>query len=105
MKTLWAICPMVTCTTTPFKPEQRRQDRNEDVRENRVKNHLKDRVKSYQTSGILIISSGQLTPHNDHGNAAGQTYHDKPHHVVGITPQKDDSQNEHQDRTDNPVLY
>ncbi len=108
MNTLWAICPMVTCTAVPFSPNQPRQHGDEDIGVNRVEDYLEDGVEGHQPGGVLVVALGQLVPDDDHGDAARQPDHDQPDHVVGIGPeeaQEEDGQEEHQHRPDEPVLH
>ena len=82
MKTLLAICPMLTCDDTATQAEQRRQNRNEDPRVDAVEEHLKDAVKGDQSGRVLVIAAGQFVPDDHHRDAARQPDHDQADHVL-----------------------
>ena len=48
--------------------------------------------------------AGQIVPHDHHGDAAGQTDQDQPHHVFLVPGKKGDGQQKHQHGPDHPVL-
>ena len=88
MKTLLAICRMLTSTSTPLEAEQRRQDRDEEPGIDAVEQHLEDAVEGHQPGRVLGVALGQLVPDDDHGDAAGQADHDQPDHVLRIVAEE-----------------
>ena len=82
-----------------------RQNRDEQPCIHGIQEHLKQRVERHQTGGIFGVALGELVPHDDHGDAPGQTDHDQPGHVFGVSAQEDDGEHEHEDRADDPVLH
>ena len=67
-----------------FQPEPSRQHGDEDIGVDGVEKYLEDGVEGHQPGGILAVAFGQLVPDDDHGDAAGQAYHDQAQHVGGI---------------------
>jgi hypothetical protein len=65
---------------------------------------LEDGVEGHQTNTVFTIAGGQVIPDDDHGDTAGETDHDQPHHILRIPGQKKDGQKKHEDRADDPVL-
>jgi|GEM_PF-3206964 len=51
-----------------------------------------------------MIACGQFVPDNNHGDTPGQTDHDEACHVIRIVPQKNNRNEKHQNRADDPVL-
>ena len=61
-------------------------------------------LKATRPGAVFRVALGQVVPDDDHGDAAGQADDDQTHHVLRVTPEKDDGQQEHQDGADHPVL-
>ena len=87
------------------KPEPRRQHGDKDIGIDRVEQDLEDRVEGHEPGAVLGVATRQLVPHDDHGDAAGQTDQDQTHHVFMVTGEKADRQQKHEDRADHPVLH
>ena len=104
MKTLFGDLADGDVHLAPFEAEERRQDGDEQPRVDREEQHLEDRVKGDQAGTVLAVAARELIPDDDHGDAAGQTDHDQPDHVLGLVGKEGDGEEEHQDRPDDPVL-
>ena len=88
----------------PFEPEKRGQDCDKNIGVNREEKDLKDGIEGDQACAVFCVSPGQIVPDDHHGDAARETDQDEAHHILGIAPQKNDGQEEHQDGADHPVL-
>ncbi len=84
--------------------EPGRDQGHEQVGVDRIEQHLKDRVEGHQSRAVFGIALGQVIPHDDHGDAAGEADHDEAHHVLGLVAQKEQRQPGHQHRPHHPVL-
>ncbi len=62
-------------------------------------------LKATRPGAILPVAAGQIVPDDHHGDAARQADENQPHHVLLVPGQESDGQQEHQDRTDDPVLH
>ena len=87
-----------------FESEPCRQNGDEYICINREEQHLEDRIEGDQPGSVFRIPAGKIIPHYDHCDAACKPYHDESYHVFRIILKKDDCQQKHQYRADNPVL-
>eukprot|EP01022_Parablepharisma_sp_SALTPOND_P017192 TRINITY_DN2694_c2_g1_i2.p1 TRINITY_DN2694_c2_g1~~TRINITY_DN2694_c2_g1_i2.p1 ORF type:complete len:569 (-),score=155.47 TRINITY_DN2694_c2_g1_i2:132-1838(-) len=67
--------------------------------------HLEDAVKGHQAGAVLGVAPGQVVPHDDHGDAAGQADENQAHHVLLLAREKGHGQGEHEHRANDPVLH
>ena len=91
-----------------LKPEPSRHHGDKDVGVYGVEQYLEYRVEGHEPRGVLRISFRQVVPYDNHGDAARQPHHDEAGHVFRVVPyhsQKQDCQEEHQYRPDDPVLH
>ncbi len=77
---------------------------NKDVCVKGKKQDLEDGVKCHKPCAVLRVSRGQIIPHDNHGNTAGQPDHDQAHHIFVMAAEKGNGEQEHQDGADHPVL-
>ena len=89
---------------SPLQSQPLGNNRDEDIRINRKEDHLKDGVEGHQPSTVFPVPGGEIIPHDDHGDASGQTDHDEPYHVFIMSREEGDSQEKHEDGSDHPVL-
>ena len=61
-------------------------------------------LKATKPGAVLPISCWQIIPHDDHGNAPGQTDQDQAHHILLVPGKERDGQKEHENGADDPVL-
>jgi hypothetical protein len=88
----------------PRKPNKGRQNGDEDPGIDAVKEHLKHTIKGDQAGGVFVVAPGQLVPHDYHGNAARQSYHNEANHIFGTVGEENNGQDKHQDWSNNPIL-
>ena len=69
-----------------------------------IQRALKNTVESDQPCCVFIVAAGQLIPDNHHRDAPRESDQNQAHHVFRVAAQEDDCQQEHQDRSDDPVL-
>ena len=79
--------------------------RNEGPRIEAVEEHLKDTVDGDESGSVIGVPARQFIPHQHHGNAARDTDQDEPAHIGRLVAQEHDGKNEHQRRSDEPVLH
>src|SRR3546814_10157082 len=91
--------------SSDLKPEQRRQDREEEPGVNAEEGDLEYRIEGDQTGHILIVTPGELVPHQHHRDAPRETDKDDAGHIFRAVAQEDHGESEHQRRPDEPVLY
>src|SRR3546814_4003663 len=63
-----------------LKPEQKRQDREEEPGVNAEEGDLEYRIEGDQTGHILIVTPGELVPHQHHRDAPRETDKDDAGH-------------------------
>ena len=88
-----------------LEPEQRRQNRDKDVAVDGKEQHLEDGVEGHQSGGILTVTTGQVVPDDDHGDAARHAHHDQADHVFGVVAKENQGKDKHQNRSHHPVLH
>lgn len=84
--------------------EKRRQNRNENISVNAVKQHLKNAVEGDEPGDVFVVAFRQIVPDDDHRDAARDADHNQADHVFGFVGQKENRQKKHQKRSDYPVL-
>ena len=85
-------------------PQPGGQHRYKNIGVHGKEQHLEDGVEGHQPGAVFGIALGQVVPDDDHGDTAGQADDDQTHHVIRVTPEKSDGQQEHEDGADHPVL-
>ena len=55
-------------------------------------------LKATRPAAYSGIALGQVVPDDDHGDAPGQADEDQAHHELGVVPEEEDRQPEHEDR-------
>ncbi len=83
---------MVTWIAVPSRPKRGGQDGDEEPRVDREEKDLEDRIEGDQAGAVLAVAAGQLVPHDDHGDAAGETDQDQPDHVLGFVGEQGDGE-------------
>src|SRR5512145_1193207 len=87
-----------------FQPKPSGQYGNEYPRIDGIKQHLEYGIECNQSGGIFVIAFGEFVPDNNHCNTPRQPYHNQSDHVVRFIWKEYNRKDEHQRRTDNPVL-
>ncbi len=71
--------------------------------ENGVRGDLEQGVEGNEHRSHFTVAAGKVVPDEDHGNAPSEADDDQAGAVAGEIGQKDPRQDEHHERTDNPV--
>src|SRR3546814_20861115 len=82
-----------------------RSDREEEPGVNAEEGDLEYRIEGDQTGHILIVTPGELVPHQHHRDAPRETDKDDAGHIFRAVAQEDHGEREHHRRPDEPVLY
>src|SRR3546814_11881951 len=80
--------------SSDLKPEQRRQDREEEPGVNAEEGDLEYRIEGDQTGHILIVTPGELVPHQHHRDAPRETDKDDAGHIFRAVAQEDHGERE-----------
>jgi hypothetical protein len=71
----------------------------------RVEQHLEHRVEGHEAGRVVAVTLGQFVPDDHHGDAAGQSDQDDALHESRLVEQEQDGEEEHEERSDDPVLH
>ena len=101
-----ALCdlPDADIHDTSFKAKPLGKHCNEDPRIEAVKEYLKDTVDGDESGDIVRVPIRQFIPYQNHRNTASDSNQDEAAHVGRFAPQKHDGKDEHERRTNQPVL-
>ncbi|MBP2333206.1 hypothetical protein JOF33_001905 [Corynebacterium freneyi] len=86
-----------------FQAEPRRQDLQVEPAEHAEHEHLEDGVDGHEHGGGFAVAAGQVAPHEDHGDAAGEADDDQPGAQGGLVGEENPGQGEHEGGANHPV--
>ncbi len=80
------------------------QNGDEYPRVQAVEDDLKNTIEGDKSRCVFAAAARELIPNDHHRDTPREADHDQSDHVIGMIPEKDDRQREHQQRTDHPIL-